>query len=531
MKETLIPPTVPQENQSPLVKQMLGFIEHQGLIIQQQAEQIQNLKDEIARLKNQPPRPDIKPSSLGKKKNRSSSPKKRPGSKKKSKTAQLKIHEIKAIEPEIIPPGSQFKYYKDFIVQDITIRACNTRFRLKVYETPEGGCVSGKLPAEYDGKHFGPTLIGFVLYQYYHCHVTQPLILEQLKEFEIAISAGQLNNLLIEGKDRFHQEKDRILSVGLEVSPYINVDDTGARHEGKNGYCTHIGNELFSWFESTGSKSRVNFLKLLRAEHSDFVINMDAIAYMQANKLQQRVLNAISRNLGMVFANDAQWGDFLAENGIVKDRHVQIATEGVLVGSIIEHGLSEHLVIVSDDAGQFNVLLHALCWIHANRAIDKIIPFTDAAKKDLDTVKDQVWQLYEGLKDYKQNPHSSDKIRLNDMFDEIFTQTTASATLNLALKRIYRNKSELLLVLERPDIPLHNNGAENAIREYVKKRKISGGTRSDKGRRCRDTFTSLKKTCRKLGFSFWQYLKDRIENIGQISDLPDLIRQQTLNPG
>ena len=69
------------------------------------------------------------------------------------------------------------------------------------------------------------------------------------------------------------------------------------------------------------------------------------------------------------------------------------------------------------------------------------------------------------------------------MFDDIFTQTTSSAVLNLALKRIYNNKSELLLVLERPDIPLHNNGAENTIREYVKRRKISGGTRSDTGRR------------------------------------------------
>jgi hypothetical protein len=210
---------------------------------------------------------------------------------------------------------------------------------------------------------------------------------------------------------------------------------------------------------------------------------------------------------------------------------VQIATEGALIGSIIEHGISKHLVILSDDAGQFNVLLHALCWIHANRAIDKIIPFTDQAKEDLDSVKDQIWQLYEGLKAYKQNPETSDKKRLNDMFDDIFTQTTVSATLNNALKRIYNNKSELLLVLERPDIPLHNNSAENAIREYVKKRKICGSTRSESGRQCRDTFTSLKKTCRKLGVSFWQYLKDRIENIGLVPDLPDLIRQQTLNPG
>jgi hypothetical protein len=356
-------------------------------------------------------------------------------------------------------------------------------------------------------------------------------LLEQLGEIGIDISAGQLNNLLIEEKDRFHQEKGRILSVGLELSAYINVDDTGARHQGKNGYCTHIGNESFSWFESTGSKSRINFLKLMRAGHTDFAINMDAVCYMQTNKLPQKALQAINDNMGTIYANDSQWDDFLVQNGIVKDRHVQIATEGALIGSIIEHGISKHLVILSDDAGQFNVLLHALCWIHANRAIDKIIPFTDQAKEDLDSAKDQIWQLYEGLKAYKQNPEMSDKKRLNDMFDDIFTQTTVSATLNNALKRIYNNKSELLLVLERPDIPLHNNSAENAIREYVKKRKICGSTRSESGRQCRDTFTSLKKTCRKLGVSFWQYLKDRIENIGLVPDLPDLIRQQTLNPG
>jgi hypothetical protein len=344
------------------------------------------------------------------------------------------------------------------------------------------------------------------------------LLLEQLDELGIDISKGKLNNILIENKDRYHQEKDRILAVGLQVSSFINVDDTGARHQGKNGYCTHIGNEYFSWFESTENKSRINFLKLLRAGHSDFAINMDAICYMKSNKLPQKALGPIIEHRDMIFANDGQWNDFLAENGIVKDRHVQIATEGALIGSIIEHGISEYLVIVSDDAGQFNVLLHALCWIHANRAIDKVIPFTDQAKKDLESVKDQIWQLYDGLKQYKEKPKPAAKKRLEKFFDDIFTQKTASATLNTALGRIYSNKSELLLVLERPDIPLHNNGAENAIREYVKKRKISGSTRSENGRRCRDTFTSLKKTCRKLGVSFWQYLKDRIEKTNLIPD-------------
>jgi hypothetical protein len=88
------------------------------------------------------------------------------------------------------------------------------------------------------------------------------------------------------------------------------------------------------------------------------------------------------------------------------------------------------------------------------------------------------------------------------------------------------HKADLLRVLERPEVPLHNNGCESDIREYVKRRKISGGTRSDEGRRCRDTFTSLKKTCRKLGVNFWNYLLDRVGGLGQIPCLADLIRQR-----
>jgi len=533
MKLNLIPPKIAEDEKSPLVLQLSSLIEQQADVIHKQAEQIQQLKDEIARLKNQPPRPKIQPSSLEKKKkNKSKKPKgKRAGSEKRHKTAQLQIHKDQPIEPEHIPDGSEFKYYKSFVVQDLKLEAHNTRYRLKAYKAPDGSYVVGKLPADLNGGHYGPTLMRFALYQYYHCHVTQPLLLEQLHELDIDISKGKLSNILIENKERFHREKDHILAVGLQVSSYINVDDTGARHKGKNGYCTHIGNECFSWFESTESKSRINFLNLMRAGHSDFVINMDAICYMQSNKLPQKPLEAIIENQRMIFANDAQWDAFLTANGIVNARHVQIATEGVLIGTIIEHGISKHLVILSDDAGQFNVLLHALCWIHANRAIDKIMAFTDQAKKDLDTVKDQIWLLYEGLKNYKQNPRAKEKKRLDKMFDTIFSSKTASATLNTVLKRIYQNKSELLLVLERPDIPLHNNGAEREIREYVKKRKISGSTRSETGRRCRDTFTSLKKTCRKLELSFWQYLKDRIENIGFIPDLSELIREQALKPG
>lgn len=175
--------------------------------------------------------------------------------------------------------------------------------------------------------------------------------------------------------------------------------------------------------------------------------------------------------------------------------------------------------------------MHALCWIHAERSINKITPVSDKGKEDLDKVREKLWGLYKDLKAYKVNPDPSEAKRLDQLFDEIFTSKTHSASLNNALKRIHNNKSELLLVLRHPEIPLHNNLSENDIREYVKKRKISGGTRSEAGRRSRDTFTSLKKTCRKHGISFWEYLYDRLKRIGSIPNLADLIVGRSLAPG
>jgi len=101
---------------------------------------------------------------------------------------------------------------------------------------------------------------------------------------------------------------------------------------------------------------------------------------------------------------------------------------------------------------------------------------------------------------------------------------TVYVTLNLALQRMGNNQHELLRVLDKPYLPLHNNLSERDIRDYVKKRKISGSTRSEAGRRCRDTFASLKKTCLKHKISFWHYLKDRLFGESNIPPLSNLIR-------
>ena len=150
-------------------------------------------------------------------------------------------------------------------------------------------------------------------------------------------------------------------------------------------------------------------------------------------------------------------------------------------------------------------------------------PLNEDHREDIATVRGQLWELYADLKKYKRRPNKQAKRALAQRFDGLCSQKTRYQTLNQLLRRLHQNKAELLLVLERPEIPLHTNASERDIRDYVKKRKVSGGTRSELGRQCRDTFISLKKTCRKLGVSFWDYLNDRIAQTGRIPFLPTLI--------
>jgi len=262
----------------------------------------------------------------------------------------------------------------------------------------------------------------------------------------------------------------------------------------------------------------------------DYVINEDALEYMEKQRLAKSISYLFEDHYKKQFLDLSEWQDHLQDLQIVNHRHIKIATEGALLGSLLHHGLPRNLVIVSDDAGQFNILNHALCWIHAERTINKLIAPSEEKRKILAEVRKQIWGFYKDLKAYKVSPDETKKAQLEDRFDEIFKQKTDYQMLNLALKRLYENKAELLLVLDRPEIPLHNNLSENDIREYVKRRKVSGSTRSEPGRRCRDTFTSLKKTCRKLGVSFWDYLLARLSKSHEILPLQELILHHANSP-
>jgi hypothetical protein len=517
---------VPPEQQTPFVEALLR-------VIAQQQVEIDRLRAEMARLKGLPPRPTIRPSTLNashpdpahKKRRRG----KRPGSAKRHKTLELTIHQTIPLSIAGLPEGARQNGHEDFVIQDLRIEAHNICYQRLRYLLPDGTFQTAPLPAHVEG-HFGPTLRTHVLYQHYQNHVTQPLIREELLERGIDISTGQIDRLLTEGHEEFHAEKDALLPAAREVSDYFQADDTGARHLGKNAYTTVIANPFFASFTTTESKSRINFLKLLRVPHEEYVVGEDALLYMEYQGLSQpllRRLEAAARKTERIVVGETAWERQLSAWGIHADEPRRIVTEAALFGTLMRHELYLGQPLVSDDAGQFKILglLHGLCWLHAERSLKKLLPMNPREQEATDRVRDDLWMYYQRLRAYRESPTLRRKAGLQRDFQRLFTRRTGFVDLNEALKRIHEKRDDLLLVLDHPQIPLHNNLSENDIREWAKKRKISAGTRSALGRRCRDTFISLKKTCRKLSVSFWQYLQDRIRKTHEILSLPDLLRQ------
>ncbi len=343
----------------------------------------------------------------------------------------------------------------------------------------------------------------------------------------IDISPAQLSNILIQNKESFHQEKEEILKAGLVFSKFLNADDTGARHDGKNGYCTAIGSPLFTYFESTGSKSRINFLKILQGKEELYALTEEAINYAFEHGIGEKSLAALEKHKGKQFQESAFWENFLKKQKIESEKDRRIATEAALLGGALEKGVNPFLITISDAARQFAIFLNGLCWVHEERHYRKLIPLSDVEKIELEMVRSDIWDFYEALKEYKKKPTLVLQKTLEDRFDQIFGKAYKSAAINSLLANTRSRKDGLLLVLKYPFIPLHNNDCERDIREYAKRRKISGGTRSEAGRKARDTFASLKKTCMKLGISFCDYLKDRLVNAKKIPRMKDLIEQKS----
>ena len=259
-----------------LVEEQRKLIEKLSKQLANQKTRIEQLEAELLAKKKLKGKPKLSASILNQPELKEPKSDKRAGSAKESKKLNFEIDEEITIQPESIPESAKFNGYRNYDVQELIIKRHNIRFQLAEYITADGKTMVGELPTEYQARHYGPGLVCYVMYQHYQCRVPQPLIYEQLREWGIDISTGQVNRLLNEEHQIFEEEQHQILKAGLETATYIHTDDTGARHKGKNGYCTVIGNDDFAYFHSSDSKSRENFLEILQAGEERYVLNEEA---------------------------------------------------------------------------------------------------------------------------------------------------------------------------------------------------------------------------------------------------------------
>lgn len=516
------------------------YVQQLHNVIHELHSDIEAIKVELRKLKTLPKKPDIKPSKLDeeppeKKDENPDSDKpedkpKRPGSQKRSKTKKIIIHKEEIVKLNSFDSLWEFKGYSDYIVQGLKIESYNTCYKREIWKTPEGKLILAPLPQTLQGTHFSPKLRSFILYQYNQCHVTQPLLLEQLREYKVDISSGQLSNILTENINNFHKEAEELLLTGLELFPEIRTDDTSAPHKNKRGYCNCINTDYFTYFKSSDSKSRINFLEILSGSTPVYILNKEALSHLKEVGLSKKYFPLFDFSDTTKFTDKTTWKDYLKAKGIVPENKAHVykkITEAALISGLISAGFNTDMVIHSDDAGQFKLFVNSLCWKHAERPLLKLICYTDYQHEILDNKLSDFWRLYRELKLYKLNPEVFKKEDLIERFDKICAPVTEGFEhLNPVLKKLADKKEELMLVIERPYTSLENNPSERDIREFAKRRKVNGPTRSDAGRKARDTFASLKKTCRKLKISFWEYLQDRILEEYNIPNIAEIIAEK-----
>ena len=490
----------------------------------------QALRDEVARLKGLPPRPPSRPSGMEKATGPAASGK--TGSRSRRRRGVKRDKDAVTAEVVLaasVPRGSRFKGYQDILVRDLRLSAEVVRYRRERWVTASGETVVAPLPPGIVGS-FGPGLRRFILAAHTQGQVTTERLVALLTGIGVDISKRQVVRLLTASLDAFVAEDQAVLRAGLATARWISVDDTAARHVRTDGFTTQIGDDRFTTFRTGPSKSREAFLSLLRAGHTDYVVNAAALDVMRGLSLAGPLVARLAAHPAKRFADERAWAAHLAALGIdrldVTPDPVRVATEGALWGAIRDHGLLTDTVIVSDGAGQFRVGTHALCWVHAERLVHKLVPATPIQRRAVETTRSLIWWFYADLKSWKRDPCPRRAAALRARFDRIFTRKTGYLTLDRLMARLHRRKTDLLRVLRHPDIPLHTNGSENDIRACVIKRKISGGTMSDPGRTARDVMLGLMKTCAKCGVSFFRYLGNRLNVPGSIvmPPLSDLVQ-------
>jgi len=535
MLENFDPASIADEALRAAFLLLMNEVERLSAEVQDLKDENQRLRDENRRLKGEQGTPVIRPvtpqPSLSSEKERHIA---RPHHK-RSKHGEVAIdrREIRRVDRQVLPPDAQFKGYVDVVVQDVCFQTDNVLFRKETFYSPsEKRTYLAAMPAGYDGQ-FGPGVIAWILSLAYASGVSQPKIKELLQTVGILISAGEISNILIKHQEVFHQERQDILQAGVASTSWQHLDSTATRVYGQNYHCHVLCNPFYTAYCTLPSKDRVSMVSaLLGGRAPTFVLNDEALQIMRQMKVPQKWVRQVSARL--------PWAQEITEQTLTALVATAVPPLPWSVARRVRDALAVSFyrtqafvpvvsLLIVDDAAQFNLLTAelALCWIHEWRHYKKLEPRLDYHRTCLATLGDAFWTLYRRLLAYREQPTATDAAALRTAFDALFGTPTGYDQLDHRAALTLAKKDHLLLVLQHPAIPLHNNPAELGARQRVRKRDVSLAARTAEGVAAWDTFQTLVETAKKLGVNITAYLRDRITRTYALPSLASLVARQS----
>src|SRR5659263_622878 len=500
------PDEIPDKKESQTIRILLHIIEELNKEVQTLKAELQKTRDELNQLKGEQGKPKF---SVPKQNKDVSSEKERNtantrGEKKsKEKRSQRKndVTEDCKVDRSHLPGDAVLKDYDTVVVQDIIITTKNTAYRKEVWYYPsQHRTYRGELPNGMEGE-FGNGVKSLIITLKHASNVSEPKIHEFLQNIGIFIST------------RFQQ-----------------IDDTGTKVNGENQYVQIICNPFYTAYFTIPTKDRMSILDILQGGKARiYFFNEEAFALLESCGLSNKILSKMRDNALDKVLDEKQMQHLI--NGIFHDPNkgrntrTRIMEAGAIAAYHNRTDISVVKVLLSDGAPQFKKLTEeqALCWIHDARNYKKLEPIVPLHKKELEDYLSRYWDYYRQLLQFRENPTKENAEKLSAEFDELVSTKTNYQALNERIEKTKENKSELLLTLKYPEIPLHNNDAELGARTQVRKRDVSLHTMTEEGTKASDTFMTIVQTAKKLGVSAYDYIGDRVSKSFKMPSLAELI--------
>jgi len=346
----------------------------------------------------------------------------------------------------------------------------------------------------------------------------------------LRVSAGTLSEWLTADLAALHAEAEAVYAAGLASSPWQQIDDTSTRVNGVNHHCQVVCNPLYTSYHTTPAKDRLTVIDLLRpGQEGTYLINARALDGLAQAGVSARVRAQVAQLPGDQVVDQATLDGWLAtlqpSLGPQQRQHLYEATARAAYAAQTTVPVVDTLVC--DDAGQFvgATRERALCWVHDARHYKKLLPVAPENCVRLQAFMTDYWAFYADLLTYREQPFPQEAARLRAAFTTLFSTTTGYAELDARSAKTLAHQQELLLVLDHPELPLHNNRSELGARRRVRKRDVSFGPRTPAGAKAWDTLQMLAATAQQHGVNMLHYLSDRVCGACQMPSLASLVAQ------